>query len=213
MSLFKRIKDTVKDVGLINEYCDHLRQIGINATVLDAGSPEAISGTMSVGCVKVEGKDIDLIQVGRQPVGGSLTRLVYQYHYVVRAKVDGLENKLKAEAKPVTKGLLSKEIVDLRWEGGEIVQRLNADAELKQMLLKQELDKTFVKADKKQQYVAITHPPKVPRQISVSIGGLPYIPVTGRGMTVGRKDFPTLEEFEAYNRIAQHVRTITGPRS
>jgi hypothetical protein len=28
MSLFKRIKDTVKDVDLINEYCDYLRQIG-----------------------------------------------------------------------------------------------------------------------------------------------------------------------------------------
>lgn len=214
MGLFKRIKDTVKEVGLINEYCDHLRQIGINATILESESPKGISSTLSLGAptlslgfVKIEGKDIDLIQVDRQPTGNT-GQMMYQYHYVVKANVEGLENKLKAESKPITKGMFSKEVIDLRWDGGEIAQLLNADSELKKILLKEELDKIIVRADRKQQSVSITHPPKIPRQVSVSIGGLPTIPIRGGGMTVGRKEFPTLEEFEAYNRIAHYVRGI-----
>ena len=220
MGLFKRIKDTVKEVGLIDEYCNHLRQIGLNATILEPGNPEgkafsvkigstlgSLSGFQPLGCVKIEGKDIDLIQIVRQSTGNT-AQLMYQYHYLVCANVEGLENKLKAESKPITKGLLSKEVIDLKWDGGEIAQLLNSDSELKKILLKEEINKIIVKADKKQQMVSITHPPKIPRQISVGIGGLPYIPIRGGGTTVGRKDFPTLDEFQAYNKIAYHVRSI-----
>ena len=209
MSLFKKLKDTVKEVGLINEYCDHLRGIGINATVLGPDSPDYIGGTLSLGCVKIEDKNIDLVQVARQPVSGS--QVAYQYHYVVRTNVEGLENQLKAESKPVKKGLMSKEVVDLKWEGGQIAQTLNSDNDLKSILLKNELNKVVLKTDRKQQYVTITHPPKIPMQVSVSFGGLPMIPL-GK-MTAGRKEFPTLEEFNAYEKIAQHVLNLTNPRT
>jgi len=208
--MFKKIKDKFKETGLINELCEHLRSIGINATLLESGSSEAIGGTLVLGNVKVEGRNLDLIQVERQPGGGS--RFVYQYHYVVRANVEGLEDKLKADAKPVTKGLFSKEVVDLKWEGKELAQLLNTDSDLKSMLLKEGLDKVVVRPDKKHQCVMITHPPKIPRQVSVSIGGLPSIPVRGGGLTAGRKEFPTLEEFDAYDRIAKHIRSIAGVR-
>lgn len=207
MSFFKKLKDTVKETGLINEYCDYLRQIGVNATIVESGSSEAVSGFTSLGCVKIEGKDIDLVQVARQPLGGDTLRALYQYHYIVRAKVEGLEDRLKAQAKPVTKGLFSKEVVDLKWEGGELAGLLNADSELKKTMLKEELDKMVLKVDKKQQYVSITHPPKIPRQWSVGIGNLPMIPIGG-GTRIGRTDFPSIDEFEAYNRIAQHIRSI-----
>ena len=57
MSVFKK-KDVAKEVKedeLINELCAHLRQIGINATVVESGSPEDIGElvTFALGNVKV----------------------------------------------------------------------------------------------------------------------------------------------------------------
>jgi len=111
------IKNAVRETGLLNDLCDHLRGIGVKATLLPPNSPEGIgprklsifaSGYV-LGCVKVEGRNLDLIQVERNmssPRSGSPTslqtpgRLKYQYHYVVKGNIDGLENKLKAELAP-----------------------------------------------------------------------------------------------------------------
>ena len=140
MSMFKK-KDVAKEVKedeLINELCEHLRQIGINATVVESGSPEDIGRlvTFSLGSVKVEGRNLDLIQVGKisvpashpklQPGVSGYTRergqgsIRYDYHYAVRAKVAGLESKLEAEFKPIEKrkGLFRKEVVGFQWKGG-----------------------------------------------------------------------------------------------
>jgi len=202
--MFKKIKGAFKEEGLMKELCEHLRQIGINAVLMESGSPEAVGGAfrgLVLGCVKVEGRNIDLVQVERMGV-----EPVYQYYYVVRANVEGLENKLEAKGEPKTKGFMSKEVVDYRWEGKDLAQLLNGDSDLKNMLLKEGLDKLEVKPDKKNQCVRITPIVKTPTR--VSIGG---IPVKG-GLTVGRKEFPTPGDFEAYDRIAQHIRSIATVR-
>ena len=83
MSIFKKIRGKIeartREVGLINELCEHLRQIGIEATVLDFKSPEAVHHTPTghiiygmnnwppLGSVKVEGRNIDLVEVIRLP--------------------------------------------------------------------------------------------------------------------------------------------------
>ncbi len=128
------IRDAVREVGLMNELCEHLRGIGIKATLLSSGSSEAIgprwrmgifaSGYV-LGCVKIEGRNLDLVQVERNisnpPSGSQLSsqspgRLEYRYHYVVRGIVNGLEGKLKAEFAPFeTRKGLSKEAVRLQW--------------------------------------------------------------------------------------------------
>ncbi len=113
-----------------------------------------------LGCVKVEGRNIDLVEVSRlaQVVGsrGGPGHLVYRYNYVVKANVGNLENKLKAEAKQIKKGFLSSEIIDYNWEGGELAQLLNADSELKNMLLGLGAPHLMVIPNKKDQYVGIT---------------------------------------------------------
>ncbi len=101
----------------MNELCNHLQGIGVKATLLQPGSYEAVgprkvgifaSGYV-LGCVKIEGRNLDQIQVERNisspPSGSQLSsraqgRLVYQYHYVVKGNVNGLECKLKAELTP-----------------------------------------------------------------------------------------------------------------
>jgi len=225
MSIFKKIRGEIEEVGLINELCEHLRQIGIEATVLDLKSPEAIHHTPTMhiiytmknlpplGCVKVDGRNIDLVEVTRIGVGGSSAagggtggRLVYRYNYVVKANVGNLEDKLKAEAKQIKKGFLNREIIDYEWEGGELAQLLNADSEVKNMLLELGSPHLMVIPNQKDQYVEITT--AVSPITTIVIGGIPV----KYEMTVGRKAFPTREAFEAYDRMAQHIRSILSAR-
>jgi hypothetical protein len=78
---------------------------------------------------------------------------------------------------------------------------LNADSELKNMLLGLGAPHLMVIPNKKDQYVGIT---PIVSSISIVISGIPV----KYDMTVGRKAFPTREAFEAYDRIAQHIRKI-----
>ena len=216
-------ENVVKEDALINELFSHLQQIGVAVTEVASESPEAIGGLASfpLGCVKVEGRNIDLVQVERESLGAtqpnlqpgekSYTReraqgiLRYDYHYLVRAKVAGIENELKAELKPIEKrkGLFGKEIVGYQWEGGELAKRLNSDVELKDMLLKGNLHRLSVVPEKEHNCVRIT-PPSGPETIDFNFGSHPLI--------LGRKMFPTRETFGIYDKVAQHVRGLAGPR-
>jgi hypothetical protein len=223
--MFKK-KDVVKEVKedeLINELCEHLRQIGINATVVELGSPEDIGRlvTFALGSVKVEGRNLDLVQVGKISASASDPMLLpgqsgytrergqgsikYDYHYVVREKVAGLESKLEAEFKPIEKrkGLFGKEVVGFQWEGGELAQRLNSDSNLKNMLLKEGIHRLLIKPEKEHQCVRIT-PPTGAEALSFDFGRHPSI--------IGRKAFPTREAFEVYDKIAHHIRSIASAR-
>jgi hypothetical protein len=224
MSKKKDVVEEAKEDELINELCKHLRQIGINATVVESGSPEAIGGlvTFALGSVKVDGRNIDLVQVEKisvsaseptlQPGKAGYTREIgqgstrYDYHYVVRAKVAGLESKLQAEFKPIEKrkGLFGKEVVGFKWEGGELAQRLNSDSDLKNMLLKEGVHRLLIKPEKEHQCVRIT-PPTGQETFSFDFGLHPAI--------LGRKAFPTREVFEVYDKIAEHIRNIASARS
>ena len=224
MSKEKDVAKEVKEDELINELCEHLRQIGINATVVESGSPEDIGGlvTFALGSVKVEGRNLDLVQVERisvaalqpklQPGQPGYTREIgqgstqYDYHYVVRAKVAGLESKLKAEFKPIEKrkGLFGKEVVGFQWEGGYLAQLLNDDSDLKNMLLKEGLHRLFIKPEKEHQCVRITPPTGPVAAYDFDFDLHPSI--------LGRKAFPTREAFEVYDRIAQHIRSIASAR-
>ena len=231
MSLLRKTKDPAKSVykddGLMGKLSEHLRQIGLDATLLPPESPEAlgpkwkkgsfVSG-QSLGCIKIRKRNLDLIQVEKTrteepsftggPGGPSdldLGRLVYLYHFIVRTDVEGLERAFRADIKLITKGLFSRKAIDFKWEGRELARLLNLDYQLKNMLLKNGLDQLptiEVTADKANKCVRITRTPPIPKWT--------YGP-TGREaaslLTVGR-EFPTREEFEAYDRIAHHVRSM-----
>lgn len=144
--------------------------------------------------MKVESRNIDLAQYDHHsqthsnPRGGSHTTYFYDSHYYVYGSVEGLEGKLKAEAKPVKKGFFNREIVDYKWGGEELAQRLNADSELKSMLLREGLGE-----------IRIDHIQKLP---SVGI----------HGENTKEKVFPRKEAFEVYDRIAQHIRGTVGSK-
>ena len=161
---------------MINELSNHLRQIGINTTAVETGDPEAIGGLVNfaLGCVKIEGRNLDLVQVERISAEASQPKLQpgqpeytrekgqgstrYDYHYLVRVKAADLESKLKAEFKPIEKrkGLFGKEVVGYQWEGGELAQRLNSDSNLKNIMLKEGYHRLLIKPEKEHQCVRIT---------------------------------------------------------
>ena len=112
----------------------------------------------------------------------------------VEAKVNGQEDRLMAKGKPVRKSFLRREVVDFKWKGSELAQFLNGDANLIDTLCRMDIPRYLnaslqIKPDKKHQCVRI-------RQKG--------------GYDSQEAAFPTLETFEAYDRIAQHIRSITG---
>ena len=58
----------------------------------------------------------------------------YQVHFVVAGNGRNFEGKLIARTRKKTKGVIRKEVVDVRWEGGQIADRLNNDSNLKSLL-------------------------------------------------------------------------------
>jgi hypothetical protein len=231
MSQLKKAKDQTKnaykDEGIMGKLSEHLRQIGLDATLLPPESPEAVGprwkkgsfvSGQSLGCIKIRKRNLDIIQVEKTRTeelgftggpGGpgdlDLGRLVYLYHFIVRTDVEGLERALRADIKLITKGLFSRKAADFKWEGQELAQRLNFDSQLRNMLLKNGSDQLpiiEVRADRANKCVRITRTPPIPKWT--------YGP-TGREaaslLTVGR-EFPTRGEFEVYDRIAHHIRRM-----
>jgi len=185
----------------VEALCEHLRRMGLNATVESKKLKwrEVFVPVVwpLLGSVRVVNRNIDLVELeGR-------TREEFRYFrcsYVVQAKVNGLEDRLRAKGKPVRKSFLSRQAVDFKWKGGELAQVLNGDANLRDMLCRMDIprylnpfwtDTMGIKPDKKHQRVRI-------RPIRDF-----YDPINV---------FPSIEAFEAYDRIAQHIRSIANVR-
>jgi len=201
---------------LVQDLVDHLVQIGVQARVIDTKSMEAVKhrptlgifGNPPLGVVKIDGRNIDLVELYRVITGGdadSPGQVIYYYDYVVRADVGDREEDLKAEVHPIEKGMLRKELVDFEWKGGSLAKSLNADQDLRKMILESGAPRLAVKPDKKDGCVAIKLPQKK-WHTTVSIGGIPV----KHEFTVGRKAFPSREAFEIYDRIAKHIRSAIG---
>jgi hypothetical protein len=206
-------KNAYKDKGLMGRLGEHLKKMGLDATLLPPESPEAVgpiwkkgplTSGRSLGCIKIRNRSLDLVQIEGQE-DADVGRFTYLYHFIVRANVEGLEHAFKAEIKPITKGFLGRKTIDFRWEGGELARRLNLDSQLKSMMLKDGLDQLpviEVRADKANKCVRITKTPVIKWGTGPLKRGGPTVL-----LAVGRK-FPTREEFEAYDRIAHHIRSM-----
>jgi len=183
----------------VDALCERLRGISLDATVESKETKwkyiQGIRWKFIQGAVRVADRNIDLVELEREPLvdDTGYTGDTYRCNYVVWTKAIGSEYKV--EWKPVRKGLLSREIVDLRWEGKELAQMLNSDADLKDALLRmknkfQEEEVPLhleIKPFRKHQCIRI-------RQIDGVLS-----PVAA---------FPTAETFETFDRIAKHVRNI-----
>jgi len=158
-----------------------------------------------IGAVRVANRRIDLVELKEHHGGGFEDYnepTSYRCNYTVWVKVDALEDILKAESKPVRKGFLSWGIIDFKWEGNELAQVLNSDSDLKHYFLSQHRPPYMeIVPYRKHQCVRI-------RQKHF----YDYTPWFPTYYTSPESAFPPIEAFEAYDRIAQHVRSIANVR-
>lgn len=220
MGMFKRIKDAFEKPalamyeGLLNELCDRLRQIGVNGTAHLSGSMMESMRSSLVGAVagyvKIEGRNIDIVQVEIEQAADDRPYMRSYYHYLVLANVEGLEKRLEAKVKPDRKGFLGREIVSYRWEGGELAQRLNDDPELRSMLPREWSNQSpdiEVRAHVKPRRIPMIGKP--PQEfLDAQAAFNPCVRITNT-----RANLPTREAFEIYDRIAQNIHSAIASRS
>lgn len=107
----------------------------------------------------------------------------YQMHYIVLGNGKRFAEQLVARTRKRTKGFVHKEIVDVWWEGGNIVNVLNQDMELKTLLKKVLLEEGEIYIDPTENCIRIYSGWKPERKVQISKDAL-----------------------QAYNIIAAHVK-------
>ncbi len=205
---FKRIKGKIREwkeqskqmeEAKVEALTEHLKWIGLDATKIAFTEEKLrirlLGAERVLGSVRVTNRHIDMVELAEfyVDVGSTSDTPVmeprFRCHYVVHVKVDGLEDRLKAKLKPMRKGFFSREILDFKWRGKELAQMLNSDTDLKEKLSCIENRNVEVKPYGEHQCVRI-------RQDGGTIDPA--------------YSFPTIETFEAYDKIAQNIRCITG---
>jgi hypothetical protein len=157
----------------LDALCDYYQELGITASILPEGSPEAVEEgfiKQDNGYIKVTNRNFSLVTIRTKgttsgsysmgSVGGvnlaSKQKIPFEYHHIVKKEISD-EGALKVSLKKKTKGMLSKEIVGVTWEGGRLAVSLNSDSELNASILKfiTSQDDVKVEPDKKKKIVRI----------------------------------------------------------
>lgn len=110
------------------------------------------SGSYSLG-------GINLGKAGGSKVGvpvGEKQKIPFEYHHIVLTKVAD-EESLKANLSKKIKGLISREVIGVSWEGGSLATKLNSNAELNAAIMNfiSPPDDLKVEPDKKNNLVRI----------------------------------------------------------
>jgi hypothetical protein len=205
--VFKRIKGKFKEWNekskrmedaKVEALAEHLKHLGLDATVIAFhGKKPRIKSSYQdsvLGAVRIANQHIDLVELAKYVDSSGPEYYVgpdyYRCHYIVRVIVDGLEVRFRAKLKPVRKGFLRREIVGFKWEGGELARMLSGDASLG--------DKLHKISDRGLLNLEI-EPYTKPECVRIR-------PKSGTEYLASA--FPTLEAFELFDIIAQHVRRI-----
>lgn len=154
------------------DLCDYYNELGMNAIALHDDSPDALKQgfiKQDIGYIKVVGKNFDLVTIrgkGSSTGGSSHTvngvtvkstqRLPYEFHHIVRKEnID--ENMFKVKLEKKKKGMFSKEVIGVTWEGGRFAQTLNADPQINAAIMGflNSEDNMKIEPDKKKQVVRV----------------------------------------------------------
>lgn len=111
----------------------------------------------------------------------------YQIHFVVKGNGKMFEELLLARTRKRVRGLVSKRVEDVWWEGGKIAERLNTDSRLKQLLL------TVLKHDDDIFIDPVENAVRIYTRFKIESEVMRYL---------------TKDAIEAYNIIAGHIKGI-----
>jgi len=209
-----------KMVGIIPEevfrdLLTHYQKAGLGSQLLESDSSETISGEKAI---KINSRKFDLvilkfasgsIGAGRGfSVGPSISKQVTKmgptninFHYIVKGIGKQNENDLKAEVKEKKEGLISKKLVDIKWEGGKLAGLLNSDSELKNMIMRFSVVPLKVEADRKNDCVRIINEKGI--KITIESSGIFLKETKTRA-----ENFPPIETLDVIDKIADYVKSI-----
>ena len=192
----------------------YYQDAGLSAVLLEKGSPETIEKETAI---KIKGRKFDLVilkfasgSIGAGRGGGfeptiskkvSTTHPNIRFNHIVRGMGKKSEKDLKAEVKEKKEGLISKKLVDIKWEGGKLAKMLNDDAELKNMIMKTGSTPLKVEPDRKNDSIRIIQQKGI--DVIVESGGV-FIKKT----QTRAENFPPIESFDVIDRIAEHAKSI-----
>jgi len=180
-----KMKKIIRDE--LAELCAHMISLGIYCKTVE--KKEALLNLSRWGgkrCIIVEGKNFDAVCVMKQSSQYNSTVTV---QYVVPGKKEQGKD-LKAALVIKRKGILKRELEDLRWKGFYLAELLDYDSELKEKLaeavMKKELPRISVRYNEKTENTIIS--------------------TTYQGYRI--KTMPSIDLLNAYDTIAGHVRRI-----
>jgi hypothetical protein len=210
----------MKMVGIIpkevfRDLLAHYQKAGLSAELLEPDSSETIRGEKAI---KISGRKFDLvilkfasgsIGAGRGfSIGPSISKQVTKmgptninFHYIVKGIGKRNENDLEAEAKEKKEGLISKKLVDIRWEGGRLAGLLNSDSELKNIIIKSGVAPLKVEADRKNDCIRIINEKGI--RITIESSGIILKKTETRA-----ENLPPIETLDVIDKIADHVKSI-----
>jgi hypothetical protein len=177
-----------------------------------------------VGSVKISGRNIDLVEMewrtkfivtkymADQEDQDDPYEDLFRCSYVVEAEMDVcLTEMLRAHTSPVRRGL-QRAIVDYEWRGKELAKVLNGDVEVKDALYSPE---KLVSKTEESIWKRIRGSDELVRLQLVEV--LPFkkercVRIREKAFckAPGLSPFPTAKTFEAFDRIACHIRSFTN---
>ncbi len=157
----------------LDALCKYYQELGIKASVIPDRSLEAIEKGLirqDKGYIKVTGQNFDLVTIrmkgttsGSYDLGkirgvpiATKQKIPFEYHHIVRT--DSVDEKaIAAKLKKKTKGITSKEVTDVSWEGGQFASSLNSNTELNKSIMRfiEPEDGIKVEPDKKNKIIRI----------------------------------------------------------
>jgi len=177
-------------------------------------------------CLALTGQSIDMVKVSYY--GGSEFDPISRYDvdYGVRGNVKDVEDQVRVHVMIKTKGILSdelkwvggrrtvgkSEIIDLRWEGGELANELNRDDELKKSLLQQIKEASALTARKFAagaiMFLPEVFPDKKARMVWIRMSYLmsPLLGPLSSWLGELNDLMPSETSFRSYNTIANLIR-------
>jgi hypothetical protein len=190
----------------------HYQSCGIIASLVGKESPETVERKKAV---KIEGKNVSLVipkfamgsvSGGRGGSIGSsmsknvtITHPVVNFQHIVKGVKSAYDKEMNANLVAEKKGLLSKEVVGVRWEGGRIASMLNADPDLNKRILSCGIESLKVEGDSKNECLRIV----LRNKIDVVTESSGFLVKT----TKNRVDkLPSLTAFEIVDSIAGRIR-------
>jgi len=157
----------------LDALCKYYQELGIKTSVIPDKSLEAIEKGLirqDKGYIKVTGQNFDLVTIrmkgttsGSYDLGkirgvpiATKQKIPFEYHHIVRT--DSVDEKaIAAKLKKKTKGITSKEVTDVSWEGGQFASSLNSNTELNKSIMRfiEPEDGIKVEPDKKNKIIRI----------------------------------------------------------